>query len=62
MQKKTLISKVFADDSSHSNELQDLSMEMTLLVVKRCVKEIRERGKVFFVVLEQFALSTLLFL
>jgi len=62
MQKKTLISKVFADDSNHSNELQDLSMEMTLLVVKRCVKEIRERGKVFFVVLEQFALSTLLFL
>ncbi|GJJ70294.1 hypothetical protein EMPS_02643 [Entomortierella parvispora] len=44
MQKKTLISKVFADDSSNNNELQDLSMEMTLLVVKRCVKEIRERG------------------
>ncbi|KAG0048351.1 hypothetical protein BGZ83_006676 [Gryganskiella cystojenkinii] len=48
MQKKptTLMSKVFADESNqgHTNELQDLSMEMTLLVVKRCVKEIRERG------------------
>ncbi|KAG0345738.1 hypothetical protein BG005_001132 [Podila minutissima] len=37
MQKKTPNAKVFADEP-------DLSMEMTLLVVKRCVKEIRERG------------------
>ncbi|KAF9116098.1 hypothetical protein BGX27_004896 [Mortierella sp. AM989] len=43
-QKKTLIAKVFADDSGHNEPLPDLSMEMTLLVVKRCVKEIRERG------------------
>ncbi|KAF9952924.1 hypothetical protein BGZ72_005809 [Mortierella alpina] len=43
MQKKTLISKVFADDSGNDS-LPDLSMEMTLLIVKRCIKEIRERG------------------
>ncbi|KAF9290503.1 hypothetical protein BGZ68_006877 [Mortierella alpina] len=43
MQKKTLISKVFADDSGN-DALPDLSMEMTLLIVKRCIKEIRERG------------------
>ncbi|KAF9940789.1 hypothetical protein BGZ67_006806 [Mortierella alpina] len=43
MQKKTLISKVFADESGNDS-LPDLSMEMTLLIVKRCIKEIRERG------------------
>ncbi|KAG0363336.1 hypothetical protein BGZ54_008193 [Gamsiella multidivaricata] len=43
-QKKTLISKVFADESGQHEPLSDLSMEMTLLIVKRCVKEIRERG------------------
>ncbi|KAI1318431.1 hypothetical protein EDD11_006515 [Mortierella claussenii] len=45
MQKKTLIAKVFADDSEHHDNLSELSMEMTLVVVKRCIKEIRERGK-----------------
>ncbi|KAG0345345.1 hypothetical protein BG004_003779 [Podila humilis] len=44
VQKKTLISKVFADESEQHDMHPDLSMEMTLLVVKRCVKEIRERG------------------
>ncbi|KAF9108515.1 hypothetical protein BGX27_008321 [Mortierella sp. AM989] len=29
----------------HQTALPDLSMEVTLLIVKRCVKEIRERGK-----------------
>ncbi|KAF9956543.1 hypothetical protein BGZ72_002677, partial [Mortierella alpina] len=45
-QRKGIMSKVFADDepSPHS-ALPDLSMEMTLLIVKRCIKEIRERGK-----------------
>ncbi|CAO3570759.1 unnamed protein product [Mortierella alpina] len=44
-QRKGIMSKVFADDepSPHS-ALPDLSMEMTLLIVKRCIKEIRERG------------------
>ncbi|KAF9199497.1 hypothetical protein BGZ49_010370 [Haplosporangium sp. Z 27] len=27
------------------NSLPDLSMDVTLLIVRRCVKEIRERGK-----------------
>ncbi|KAG0034387.1 hypothetical protein BGZ81_004868 [Podila clonocystis] len=44
MQKKTLIAKVFADEPAVQESHPDLSMEMTLLVVKRCVKEIRERG------------------
>ncbi|KAF9985109.1 hypothetical protein BGZ75_003344 [Mortierella antarctica] len=40
------MSKVFADDESSSHSaLPELSMEMTLLIVKRCIKEIRERGK-----------------
>ncbi|KAF9937248.1 hypothetical protein BGZ65_001654, partial [Modicella reniformis] len=40
-----LMSKVFADEVSNSHDsLPDLSMEMTHLIVKRCVKEIRERG------------------
>ncbi|KAF9175569.1 hypothetical protein BGX21_011460 [Mortierella sp. AD011] len=43
-QKKTIIAKVFADDSEHNEQLPELSMEMTLVVVKRCVREIRERG------------------
>ncbi|KAG0257341.1 hypothetical protein BG011_004015 [Mortierella polycephala] len=44
-QKKGLMSKVFADDESDSHtSMPDLSMEMTLLIVKRCIKEIRERG------------------
>ncbi|KAI7822411.1 hypothetical protein BC939DRAFT_183563 [Gamsiella multidivaricata] len=44
-QKKGLISKVFADEAADPHDaLPDLSMEMTLLIVKRCVKEIRERG------------------
>lgn len=43
-QKKTLIAKVFADEAAPQVSHPDLSMEMTLLVVKRCVKEIRERG------------------
>ncbi|KAG0260902.1 hypothetical protein BG011_001556 [Mortierella polycephala] len=33
--KKKLIAKVFADDSGHNDALPDLSMEMTLLIVKR---------------------------
>lgn len=44
IQKKTLIAKVFADEPAPQESHPDLSMEMTLLVVKRCVKEIRERG------------------
>lgn len=44
VQKKTLIAKVFADEAAPQDSHPDLSMEMTLLVVKRCVKEIRERG------------------
>lgn len=44
VQKKTLIAKVFADEAAPQESRPDLSMEMTLLVVKRCVKEIRERG------------------
>ncbi|KAF9196877.1 hypothetical protein BGZ50_005952 [Haplosporangium sp. Z 11] len=44
-QKKGLMSKVFADDESDSHaSMPDLSMEMTLLIVKRSIKEIRERG------------------
>jgi hypothetical protein len=40
------MSKVFADEQANSHDsLPDLSMEMTHLIVKRCVKEIRERGK-----------------
>ncbi|KAI8351048.1 hypothetical protein B0O80DRAFT_121586 [Mortierella sp. GBAus27b] len=43
--KKSIISKVFADEESKEQEtLPDLSMDMTYLIVKRCVKEIRERG------------------
>ncbi|ORZ07315.1 hypothetical protein BCR41DRAFT_373745 [Lobosporangium transversale] len=34
------MAKVFTDDG----DLTELSMEMTLVVVKRCVREIRERG------------------
>ncbi|KAG0279751.1 hypothetical protein BGZ96_001821 [Linnemannia gamsii] len=46
IQKKGLMSKVFAEAEAGQNmAMPDLSMEMTLLVVKRCVKEIRERGK-----------------
>ncbi|KAF9925317.1 hypothetical protein BGZ67_008729 [Mortierella alpina] len=45
-QRKGIMSKVFADDESSSHSaLPELSMEMTLLIVKRCIKEIRERGK-----------------
>ncbi|KAF9186138.1 hypothetical protein BGZ50_002631 [Haplosporangium sp. Z 11] len=33
--KNKLIAKVFADDSGHNDTLPDLSMEMTLLIVKR---------------------------
>ncbi|KAF8939208.1 hypothetical protein BGZ58_010382 [Dissophora ornata] len=45
MQKRSLMAKVFADEVlDPHNALPDLSMEMTLLIVKRCVKEIRERG------------------
>ncbi|KAF9288016.1 hypothetical protein BGZ68_000913 [Mortierella alpina] len=41
-QRKGIMSKVFADDeSSPHSALPDLSMEMTLLIVKRCIKEIR---------------------
>ncbi|KAF9385092.1 hypothetical protein CPC16_008104 [Podila verticillata] len=40
-QKKNLIAKVFADDNAHHDGMPDLSMEMTLVIVKRCVKEIR---------------------
>ncbi|KAF9581696.1 hypothetical protein BGW38_001192, partial [Lunasporangiospora selenospora] len=43
-QKKNIIAKVFTDDSGYQAAPPDLSMEMTLLIVKRCVKEIRERG------------------
>lgn len=40
------MSKVFAEAETEQNmAMPDLSMEMTLLIVKRCVKEIRERGK-----------------
>ena len=40
------MSKVFAESETENNMVMpDLSMEMTLLIVKRCVKEIRERGK-----------------
>ncbi|KAK3829335.1 MAG: hypothetical protein J3Q66DRAFT_28293 [Benniella sp.] len=42
--KRTFISKVFTDETEQSDALPDLSMEMTLVIVKRCVKEIRERG------------------
>ncbi|KAG9073174.1 hypothetical protein KI688_000961 [Linnemannia hyalina] len=46
VQKKGLMSKVFAEAETESNmAMPDLSMEMTLLIVKRCVKEIRDRGK-----------------
>lgn len=46
VQKKGLMSKVFAEAETENNMVMpDLSMEMTLLIVKRCVKEIRERGK-----------------
>ncbi|KAG0098108.1 hypothetical protein BGZ93_001142 [Podila epicladia] len=52
-QKKNLIAKVFADDNNgHHDGTPDLSMEMTLVIVKRCIKEIRERGK------SQFRLTT----
>ncbi|KAF9915595.1 hypothetical protein BX616_005792 [Lobosporangium transversale] len=45
IQKKGLISKVFADEEVNPHEaLPDLSMEVTSLIVKRCIKEIRERG------------------
>ncbi|KAG0301422.1 hypothetical protein BGZ98_008371 [Dissophora globulifera] len=45
MQKKGLMSKVFADEAVDPHDaLPDLSMEVTLLIVKRCAKEIRERG------------------
>ncbi|KAF9932107.1 hypothetical protein FBU30_008921 [Linnemannia zychae] len=45
IQKKGLISKVFSEAETEQNmAMPDLSMEMTLLIVKRCVKEIRERG------------------
>ncbi|KAG0034880.1 hypothetical protein BGZ82_005570 [Podila clonocystis] len=41
-QKKNLIAKVFADDNhGHHDGMPDLSMEMTLVIVKRCIKEIR---------------------
>ncbi|KAG0336495.1 hypothetical protein BG000_006521 [Podila horticola] len=40
-QKKNLIAKVFADDNGHHDGTPDLSMEMTLVIVKRCIKEIR---------------------
>ncbi|KAG0338192.1 hypothetical protein BG004_007315 [Podila humilis] len=43
-QKKNLLSKVFTDEANANYEGVDLSMELTLLIVKRCVKEIRERG------------------
>ncbi|KAF9355920.1 hypothetical protein BGX34_010182 [Mortierella sp. NVP85] len=44
--KKGLMSKVFADEQANSHDsMPDMSMEMTHLIVKRCVKEIRERGK-----------------
>ncbi|KAG0006105.1 hypothetical protein BGZ65_009319 [Modicella reniformis] len=43
--KTTLKSKVFTDESGQQNALPDLSMDVTLVIVKRCVKEIRERGK-----------------
>ncbi|KAF9331955.1 hypothetical protein BG006_005188 [Podila minutissima] len=42
--KKKLIPKVFADDNNnngHHDGTLDLSMEMTLVIVKRCIKEIR---------------------
>ncbi|KAF9085613.1 hypothetical protein BGX23_009515 [Mortierella sp. AD031] len=49
IQKKGLMSKVFAEAETESNTaMPELTMEMTLLVVKRCVKEIRERGKFSF--------------
>ncbi|KAG9324825.1 hypothetical protein KVV02_001570 [Mortierella alpina] len=55
-QRKGIMSKVFADDeSSPHSALPDLSMEMTLLIVKRCIKEIRERGK--FTIAGNLALS-----
>ncbi|KAG0201110.1 hypothetical protein BGX28_006035 [Mortierella sp. GBA30] len=42
------MSKVFADEEqTPQSGLPDLSMEMTLLIVKRCIKEIRERGNTF---------------
>lgn len=45
-QKRKLIAKVFTDDNNgHHDGTPDLSMEMTLVIVKRCIKEIRERGK-----------------
>ncbi|KAF9580346.1 hypothetical protein BGW38_003048 [Lunasporangiospora selenospora] len=42
--KKTIIAKVFSDDTDQEDYVPDLSMETTLLIVKRCIKEIRERG------------------
>ncbi|KAF9973419.1 hypothetical protein BGZ73_003336 [Actinomortierella ambigua] len=42
-QKKTIMSKVLGDGVD-SDAMPDLSMEMTLLIVRRCVKEIRARG------------------
>ncbi|KAF9349022.1 hypothetical protein BGX34_002104 [Mortierella sp. NVP85] len=39
--KRTFISKVFTDETGQSDALPDLSMEMTLVIVRRCVKEIR---------------------
>jgi len=44
-QKKTLIAKVFTDESEQQQSMADLSMDLTLLIVRRCVHEIRERGK-----------------
>ncbi|KAG0046491.1 hypothetical protein BGZ83_008343 [Gryganskiella cystojenkinii] len=37
VQKKNIISKVFTDESEQNESLPDLSMEMTLLIVKRCL-------------------------
>ncbi|KAF9161103.1 hypothetical protein DFQ26_004888 [Actinomortierella ambigua] len=42
-QKKTIMAKVLGDGVD-SDAIPDLSMEMTLLIVRRCVKEIRARG------------------